>query len=177
MLLGKSQVRTKLRIKGSPSHRRPGRVIAFRDSPAEVSDQAERIVVAHAHVNVIKGWWEPLLRALEKPQAGAAGPAIADMEHPEFKGYGYCFQGPDLEMKWLPQKADTAYPVPQLGGCFIGMRRDVFKSIGGFDSGMIGWGLNDSELCMRLWGENYDLWVLPQVRSEEHTSELQSLRQ
>ena len=85
------------------------------------------------------------------------------MEHPEFKGYGYCFQGPDLEMKWLPQKADTAYPVPQLGGCFIGMRRDVFKSIGGFDSGMIGWGLNDSELCMRLWGENYDLWVVPQV--------------
>ena len=125
--------------------------------------QGEVIVFSDAHVNVSKGWWEPLLRALEKPQAGAAGPAIADMEHPEFKGYGYCFQGPDLEMKWLPQKADTAYPVPQLGGCFIGMRRDVFKSIGGFDSGMIGWGLNDSELCMRLWGENYDLWVVPQV--------------
>lgn len=126
--------------------------------------RGEVVVFADAHVTVSPGWWEPLIGVLRNPRIGAAGPAILDMNRPESKGYGYRFQGPDLlDMHWLPRQKDDPYQVPQLCGCFVAMRRDMLEETGGFDAGMVGWGLNDSELCLRLWALGYELWVVPQV--------------
>ncbi len=122
------------------------------------------VVFADAHVQVASDWWVPLVAVLERPGVGAAGPTICDMNRPDSKGYGYRFQGPDLlEMEWLGRQKDDPYEVPQLCGCFIAFRREVYEAVGGFDSGMIGWGLNDSEFCMRLWALGYDLIVVPHV--------------
>jgi GT2 family glycosyltransferase len=126
--------------------------------------QGEIVVFSDAHVDVPPGWWSPLAAALQTSGIGAAGPAICDMTRPDWKGYGYRFEGPDLlEMSWMPRKKEEPYEVPQLCGCFIAFRRDVLDATGGFDAGMIGWGLNDSEFCMRLWALGYDLAVVPEV--------------
>ncbi len=114
--------------------------------------RGEIVVFSDAHVQVPPGWWLPLAAALQTSGIAAAGPAICDMTRPDWKGYGYRFEGPDLlEMSWMPRKKEEPYEVPQLCGCFIAFRRDVLDASGGFDAGMIGWGLNDSEFCMRLW--------------------------
>ncbi len=128
--------------------------------------RADVVVFADAHVTVSPGWWEPLVDVLQNPRVGAVGPAILDMNQPSSKGYGYRFRGPDLlDMHWLPLRSDCdgPYQVPQLCGCFVAMRRDVLEETGGFDAGMIGWGLNDSELSLRLWALGYELWVVPRV--------------
>ena len=126
--------------------------------------QGETVVFSDAHVRVPADWWAPLAAALKDSRIAAAGPAICDMNSPEWKGYGYRYEGPDLlDMAWLKKERDEPYLVPQLCGCFVAFRRDALEATGGFDVGMMGWGLNDSEFCMRLWRLGYDLAVVPEV--------------
>ncbi len=60
-----------------------------------------------------------------------------------------------LDISILPKGIDRAIGFRDLNeftfiGNFGGMRKDIFKSIGGFDERFIGWGLEDTELMMRL---------------------------
>ena len=56
--------------------------------------------------------------------------------------------------------------MPLLCGCFIAIRRPVFEASGGFDDGLVLWGFEDAELCMRLWTYGYRCLVLPHVEVE-----------
>lgn len=123
----------------------------------------EILVFADAHINLSAGWWQPLLAALEHPNVGAVGPAISVMGKPQSRGYGYRFKDANLDVEWLGKQQHTPYPVPLLCGCFLVMRRLTFDLVGGFDSQMIRWGTEDSELNLRLWLLGYDLLLVPQV--------------
>jgi GT2 family glycosyltransferase len=125
--------------------------------------QGSIIVFADAHVTVPAGWFEGLADPLSQPLVGAVGPAICDMADPSAKGYGLGFTGPRLDWAWLPPAGSCPYPVPLLGAGFMALRKEVFVEVGGFDEGLIIFGMEDSELSLRLWLLGYECWIAPDV--------------
>ena len=93
------------------------------------------------------------MEVLARPEVGAVAPAISAMRPAavECTGYGQKWHDASLAVGWLGQQGSAPYPVPLLCGCFLALRRAVFTEIGGFDSGMVLWGAEDSELSIRLW--------------------------
>lgn len=123
----------------------------------------EVIVFSDAHVEVPKGWFDPLLAPLAKPTVGATGPVISMMYRPAAKGYGLRFRDAALNCEWGGLEGPHPYPVPMLGAGFFAMRRDVFFAIGGFDEGMIRFGMEDPDLDIRLWTFGYQCQLVPTV--------------
>jgi GT2 family glycosyltransferase len=127
----------------------------------------EFLVFADAHVVTPENWHVPLLELLRRSDIGAVVPAINNLKRRS--GNGACGgtwrwdSDRSLTWKWLKGRAGEPGPVPLLCGCFIAMRRDTFNEIGGFDSGMIMYGAEDTELSMRLWTRGFECWVAPQV--------------
>jgi GT2 family glycosyltransferase len=121
------------------------------------------LIFADAHVEVAPGWWEPILDLLANPAIGAVGPAVSIMGQPDCAGFGQVLRGPDLSIGWGERHHDEPYPVCMIGGCFMAMRAETFHALGGFDEGMIRWGSEDIEMCIRLWLSGYEVWVAPQV--------------
>ena len=121
------------------------------------------LAFADAHVIAPSQWTQPILDALATPGVGAAAPAVYDLNNPVAKGFGFQLSLPALDPTWLSQRGTTPYAVPTLPGCCFAIRREVFDAVGGFDEGMIHWGMEDSELGLRLWLLGYDLLLVPRV--------------
>jgi GT2 family glycosyltransferase len=68
-----------------------------------------------------------------------------------------------LNVGWLEQRSTSPYPVPLACGCCHGFRRNFFHEIGAYDSGMIGYGSEDLEICLRTWVLGYQVVVVPEV--------------
>jgi glycosyltransferase involved in cell wall biosynthesis len=130
--------------------------------------QGDVLVFSDAHVLVPPNWCDPLLDVLRRPEAGAVAPAISMMRPATdgSTGYGQKFRDATLAVEWLGQQSSSPYPAPLLCGCFLALRHDLFREIGGFDAGMVLWGAEDSELSIRLWTLGYECWVAPQVDVE-----------
>ena len=123
--------------------------------------RGEVLVFSDAHVTVPLGWTEPLLEVLAQPHVGAAGPVISVMGSPASRGYGFRWSDSALNVEWLGWQDSEPHPVPLLGGGFMALRREVFEAVGGFDPGMVLWGSEDAELCLRLWTLGYECWLAP----------------
>ncbi len=121
------------------------------------------IVFSDAHVEVPNDWVQPFLDALALPKVGAVGPVISKMRQRSAKGYGLRFVDAALNCDWGQWQGPNPYPVPLLGAGFMAMRRDVFTTMGGFDAGMIMYGMEDPDLDMRLWTFGYQCLLVPQV--------------
>jgi GT2 family glycosyltransferase len=85
------------------------------------------------------------------------------MYRPTAKGYGLRFRDAALNCEWGGLEAPYPYPVPMLGAGFFAMRREVFFAIGGFDAGMIRFGMEDPDLDIRLWTFGYQCLLVPSV--------------
>jgi GT2 family glycosyltransferase len=123
----------------------------------------EVLIFADAHVKAAGPWLRPLVAALLQPRVGAVNPAIRVLgadHHVE----GLTFSGPELNVDWLPSNGSAPHHVPFLIGCFLAMRRAVFEEVGGFDDGMVGYGAEDLDLCLRLWRKGYECLVVPESR-------------
>lgn len=125
------------------------------------------IVFSDAHVEVPHGWAAPLLKVLQRSEVGAVAPAINSLPRRSSSGscggrWRWTPDGP-LNWQWLRQRSSAPYPVPLLAGCFIAMRRDVYYAIGGFDDGLLLYGIEDAEVSMHLWTSGYQCWVVPSV--------------
>jgi GT2 family glycosyltransferase len=144
--------------------RPPGRLGAAgaRNAGATVA-RGDLLVFADAHVEPNLGWVQPFAAALADSKVGAVGAVVTAMGRPDSRGYGFTWRGADLSMAWLSPQGDAPYPVPLLSGCFIGLRREVFERIGGFDDGLVIWGIEDAEISLRLWLLGYDCLLVPGV--------------
>jgi GT2 family glycosyltransferase len=126
--------------------------------------RGEMIVFCDAHIEAPPGWVDRFAAALERRDVGAVGATISAMGSPSLKGCGFTWRDPYLNVRWLePCGVSHPYPVPMLGGAFLAMRRDVFEATGGFDSGLVVWGAEDAELCLRLWLLGCECWIDPAV--------------
>ena len=121
------------------------------------------LLFSDAHVTVPTVWARPLLTALAWPGVGAVGPILTSALHPKAKGYGLRFTDAGLNIDWLHPQGLKPYPVPLLGSFFLAMRHRLFDYVGGFDSGMVVWGMEDLELCVRLWTMGSSCLLVPSV--------------
>jgi GT2 family glycosyltransferase len=121
------------------------------------------IVFSDAHVEVPKGWYEPLVAPLTKQTVGATGPVISMLHHPAAKGYGLRFKDAALNCEWGDWQGPNPHAVPLLCAGFFVMRRDLFQAMGGFDTGMIRYGMEDPDLNIRLWTFGYECLLVPSV--------------
>lgn len=121
------------------------------------------IVFCDAHLSFPRNWHPPLMGLLEDPLIGAVAPCISDRETRHRKGFGLRPSGPALDVQWLNRKGNHPYPVPLLPGACMAMRRDTFDATGGFDEGLIRYGVEDCELSLRLWLLGLELWLVPGV--------------
>lgn len=128
--------------------------------------QGAVIAFSDAHVTVPLGWWQPLLAVLDRPDVGAVGPIISAMGATDRKAFGFRWRDAALNVEWLGWQSDEPHPVPMLGSGFFAMRREVFDQIGGFDPGLVLWGMEDAELSLRLWTLGYECWLVPAVDVE-----------
>lgn len=121
------------------------------------------IVFCDAHLCFPRNWHRPLLELLDDQLIGAAAPCISDREARHRRGFGLRPSGPDLNVQWLNRAGNDPYPVPLLPGACMAMRRETFDATGGFDEGLIRYGVEDSELSLRFWLLGYELWLVPGV--------------
>jgi glycosyltransferase involved in cell wall biosynthesis len=133
-----------------------------RNAGAEAA-RGSVLVFSDAHVEAPNGWLEPLLAPLRSPEVGATGPVLADMFVREAKGHGLRFCDSGSSLAWLPLAGSDPYPVPALAGFFLAMRHEVFDALGGFDPGMLTYGMEDPEICLHLWSRGYQCVLVPSV--------------
>jgi glycosyltransferase involved in cell wall biosynthesis len=119
------------------------------------------LVFADAHVDVRPGWLS-LLDHLNDPGVGAAGPTLVDGPS-LILCRGERLVDLTLNTEWLEMRGDLPYVVPLLPGFFLAARRQVFVNVGGFDSGMVGWGIEDIEFSMHLGTLGYRCMLVPEV--------------
>ena len=77
-------------------------------------------------------------------------------------GYGQTFND-NFEICWL-KKPTCIQEIPLAPGGCMAIRKDVFTTIGGFDSGFQSWGYEDVELSLKLWLFGYKIFIHPGVR-------------
>ena len=121
------------------------------------------LIFADAHIRLARRWWQPLADALDDPKIAAAAPAIAQLKGGADRGYGLRFTGPDLDARWLRAKPAGQAPVPIVPGCCLAFRRRLFRTLGGWDAGLLHRGGTDNEMSIRLWLLGYQAVVLPDV--------------
>lgn len=129
------------------------------------------LVFSDGHILYPQGWLEPLVAALEG-DVGLVGPGITRWGDP----LGDCAAG----STWVDMRLDASQLLPNGdaisdvgvvgGGCHV-IRRALFEQLGGYDSGMIDWGMEDQELCLRLWTLGYRVRVVPSVRVQHYYRE------
>ena len=121
-----------------------------------------------AHCFTPAGWLEPVLELLESsPEVGVAGPAIADTDNVQLRGCGGTWRDGWLDMSWL-SGAEEPREVPfQPGGCQV-IRRELFEELGGYDEGLLRWGSEDVELCLRVWLFGHSIQVEPRATIYHH---------
>ena len=103
--------------------------------------------------------------ALRDECVGAVAPGIYSFAEPQRRGFGLDVTGPNLHTSWRRKQGSSPQPVPVLPGCFLAMRRDVYRRSGGYDPDMRQLGGNDAELSCRLWLLGYRLLVVPEVEA------------
>ncbi len=123
----------------------------------------EVLIFSDAHVTVRPGWVPSMVDALAADGVGAVGPVIASARDPRAQGWGLRVCDDATNLEWLPPSGPAPYPVPVLAGGFIGVRRHVFEEMGGFDSGMGVYGMDDQEFSMHVWVRGYRCLLVPAV--------------
>jgi len=121
------------------------------------------LVFSDAHVQAPAHWAVALTAPLGRPEVGATGPVLCDLYVRESKGHGLRFCDAATSLEWLYRAGDEPYPVPALPGFFIAMRREVFAEVGGFDDGMLVYGMEDPELGVHLWTLGYQCILVPTI--------------
>jgi len=104
-----------------------------------------------------------LLPPLARTSVGAVGPVISMLSQRNAKGFGLRFRDAALNCEWGDWQQRDPYPVPMLGAGFFAMRRDVFHAMGGFDPGMVKFGMEDPDLDIRLYTFGYECLLVPSV--------------
>lgn len=133
--------------------------------------RGEVLAFCDAHMLFPHDWLTPLLAELV-PEVGLVGPAISIWGNPDGPvACGSVWKDAALELEQVHPQCDEPTDVAIIGGGCHVMRRSLFRVIGGYDSGMVDWGMEDQELCLRLWVLGHRVRVVPAVRVQHYYRE------
>lgn len=131
-------------------------VSASRNLGARLS-KGKYLFFCDAHISVCDYWIDKLIKTMEEKEAGAIIPAIKNMEG-EDKGFGGTWNY-NLNFIWLNEPEKNGSEVPLAPGCTIGIKKDVFQAIGGFDEYLKIYGVEDQEISLKLWLFGYKIVI------------------
>lgn len=121
------------------------------------------LVFADAHVLCPSGWLSPLMNMFKDKDVAVVAPALSVWGNPASKGYGFRWKNYRMDVEWLALKRPEPYWVPMVGSGFMVIRRAVFDQLEGFDEGMINYGCEDAEICLRTWLHGFKIAIVPQI--------------
>jgi GT2 family glycosyltransferase len=122
------------------------------------------LLFADAHIEVAGQWRDELLAPLVRRNVAAVAPSLFELEHRDARGYGLRLSDVATNLEWLPPpQGRDPYPVPLLPGFFVATRRSTFVTVGGFDPGLVGYGMDDVEFSLRLWSLGWSCVLVPAV--------------
>ncbi len=121
-------------------------------------------------VPVQAGWMSTLVQRLTSTAVGAVGPKLL-FEDDSIQHAGLYFAR-DHRGRWLNhhyfkgmprhyRPAVTERSVPGITGACIVMRRDLFEKIGGFTEDYVIGDYEDSDLCLKIRREGFDIVYVP----------------
>jgi GT2 family glycosyltransferase len=151
---------------------RPLGVVQARTIGAKQA-QGSILLFSDAHVLYPKDWDLPFREVLADPTVGIAAPLIGSQWPPEQDStpavaYLHWTQPVFHALEWKEPDHSFPHPVPLVCGCCQAMRRDVFDKTGGFDQGMINWGAEDQEICLRFWLLGYQVISIPTITVQHY---------
>ncbi|MBI5029352.1 MAG: glycosyltransferase family 2 protein [Chloroflexi bacterium] len=123
----------------------------------------EILVFVDAHVLFPETWIKSIQNALRNQAVGIAAPGGKAWGNPRATCFGYRLKNLKLEIDYLRWKGLTPYAVPMVPGFCQAFRKDLFQQIGGYDAGMINYGMEDTEICIRLWLLGYQVQIIPNI--------------
>lgn len=135
---------------------------AARNAGAELA-RGKYLFFCDAHIKVEDYWLDRLVETMLREQAHCIAPAVTDQQYVQRVGYGQTWNSA-LNVVWLTQKPEKAVEIPIACGCALGISREVFHAVGGFDRYFEVWGKEDEELSLKLWLFGYRIMVEPAVK-------------
>lgn len=120
------------------------------------------LVFLDAHCTLAANWFEEVIPALR--YGSILTPGISTTDNTA-TGYGANLTTILFEYKWLghPGNTEPTYAVPVSGGGCMCVLKEYFDYIGGFDRGMLGFGMEDSEFSVRSWCAGGTVQVVPRT--------------
>nr|WP_318010975.1 glycosyltransferase [Clostridium estertheticum] len=115
-----------------------------------------------AHIKVPDMWADDLINTLEKGKASLVAPCISDISNISSAGYGQTWND-KFKITWLSKKPKEGDEIPLAGGAALGITREAFDRIGGFDHLFQVWGKEDEEICLKAWLYGYRIVINPDV--------------
>jgi GT2 family glycosyltransferase len=115
-----------------------------------------------AHIKVPDNWLDSLVNTLISYNADLVAPCIADMSNILAAGYGQTWDS-ELRVVWLMDKPKEGTEIPIAGGAALGITKEAFEKIDGFQKLFMVWGKEDEEICLRAWLYGYKIVVNPRI--------------
>jgi len=144
--------------------RAPGLGVAGARNAGAQTAAGDVLVFLDAHCLVSPNWLTRIVAAVQQPEIGVVGPCFTRLNESEPRAAGMTWVDEALQTAWgHPLHPCTPYPVPFVPGGCQGFRADLFREIGGYESGFKRWGYEDIEICLRLWLLGYEVFVVPDV--------------
>ncbi|MGI0090122.1 MAG: glycosyltransferase, partial [Nitrososphaerales archaeon] len=125
--------------------------------------KGETLVFADAHVEFNPDWGRQV-EEISRAVGGIVTPCICAPGDENSRGCGFVWKNLRMEIDWLPDLNPAAHDIPFACACCMVIPKEVFRAVGGFDSGTRYWGSEDSELSMRTWLLGYRVVCDPSMR-------------
>lgn len=127
-----------------------------------ISSRGEILIFCDAHLKFKDNWIDDLIKPIEEYKCEVVNPVISDIAVVSTKGFGWDFDIKSYQYKWANPTSEFKLVPGMAGGCFA-ILRDVFFTVGMFDRKFIKWGMEDSELALRLSLAGYRIGIEPSV--------------
>ena len=132
----------------------------------------EFVVFLDAHCRVSSNWLDEFRIALDEPDVAVVGPCFTRLDSSHPRGCGVTWRDYTLDQVWFePCDSQSFYAVPLTPGGCQALRREMFSTMGRYDSGFTRWGSEDVELCLRAWLMGFQVTVCPKSVVAHHFRE------
>lgn len=127
------------------------------------SSCGQYLIFLDAHVVPSKAWLDHIIQRFSAEDIHALAPVLGQFNPTYPSVYGLKL-GDDMQPYWITEIIDDFSPIAFAGTGCLAIRRQTFLDVGAFDEGFRIMGLEDIDLCLRLWTFGYNLYLDPRVK-------------